>query len=120
MGWDTSQYATYNIPVGSSLGSCYGMYNTYFVSNTGWVGGNSNHSLCAWLNTYTTAGALNAPPYVYNMNGKNSNSSKQWQGKKETVIVRRHVTLPTTDERRQSVWEHVIFRVTMREDPALL
>lgn len=74
MGWDTSQYATYNIPVGSSLGSCYGMYNTYFVSNTGWVGGNSNHSLCAWLNTYTTAGALNAPPFVYNMNGKNSNS----------------------------------------------
>ncbi len=72
MGWDTTSYGTYNIPVGSSLDNCYGMYNNAWVTNTGWVGGTTNHSMCAWLNTYTTAGALNATPFVYNMNGKGS------------------------------------------------
>ena len=72
MGWDTSQYATYNIPVGSSLGACFGMYNTYWISNTGWTGGGANHSMGCWLRTYFTNGTLANAPRVYNMNGKGS------------------------------------------------
>ena len=73
MGWDTTSYGNNNIPVGSSLGTCYGMYNNAFVTNTGWPGGTSNHSMCEWLNTYNCSNTLfKAVPYVYCTNKKSA------------------------------------------------
>ena len=75
MGWDTTQYATYNIPMGTSLNSCYGFYNSSWQTNSGWPTGN-NYSLCQFMKTYSSGTTLSGvTPYVYNMNGKNSSSS---------------------------------------------
>lgn len=75
MGWDTTQYATYNIPMGTSLNSCYGFYNSAWQTNSGWPTGN-NYSLCEFMKTYSSGTTLSGvTPYVYNMNGKNSSSS---------------------------------------------
>ncbi len=70
MGWDTTSYGNNNIPV-RGTNTCYGMYNNAWVSNTGWPGGTSNHSMCEWLNTYNCSNTVfKAVPYIYCSNKK--------------------------------------------------
>ena len=72
MGWDTTSYGNNNIPV-RGTSTCYGMYNNAWVTNTGWPGGTSNHSMCEWLNTYNCSStAFKAVPYVYCSNLKSA------------------------------------------------